>query len=132
MSESALQARIDKGEVRAADLVWREGTKEWRRADDVFEFHHEPRRRRRRRRRDGDQSQGGLVCGIIACICGGVAFVFCPIVLGLAGIVLGIVSVSISENKTIGIVGIAISGVGMVVGMVLSFLLWSAMGFGPF
>ena len=56
------------------------------------------------------------------------AILFCPIVFGLAGLVLGIVSVAISRNKGPGIFGIIISILGMILGFILGIALMASRG----
>src|SRR5688572_12537182 len=71
LSETELRARIGDDSVRPTDEVWTDGMKSWRPADELFEFEvdDEPRpRRKRRRRRREDPNNGGMVCGILACI----------------------------------------------------------------
>lgn len=51
-------------------------------------------------------------------LCGGVAFLFCPPLFGIAGVVPGIIGVSMSNNKLLGAIGIVLSIIGSVVGMV--------------
>jgi hypothetical protein len=65
------------------------------------------------------ESSTGRTCSILSIIFGAVAFLFCPIVFGLAGFVLGIIGVVQSKNKTAGVIGIVLSVVGTVVGMIL-------------
>jgi hypothetical protein len=60
---------------------------------------------------------------VLSCIFGGIALLLCPPLFGLAGLVLGIVSVCLSRNKTLGIVGIVASVLGTVLGMILGFAL---------
>jgi hypothetical protein len=64
----------------------------------------------------------GRTCGILSIIFGGVGLLPCEIV-GLARLVLGIVSVSITKNKTLGTVGIIVSVVGIVMSIVIGVLL---------
>ena len=128
ISEGELRRLIRDGEVRSWDEIWTEGMKEWAPADEYFEFDDEPRpRRRKRRRRANTSGDPGFVCGVLACVFGGIAFIFCPLLLGLAGIVLGIISVCISKDKTIGIVGLVISVAGLIIGMILGVIVWSSL-----
>jgi hypothetical protein len=69
-------------------------------------------------------SSAGLVCSILSCVFGGIAFLCFPPVFGLAGLVLGIIGVCLSRDKGIGIVGIVLSVVGTVLGMALGMILW--------
>ena len=67
---------------------------------------------------DGEGS-GGKVCGVLSCVFGGVSFIpFCFLPLfSLAGMTLGIVSLSISKNKALGVVGTVLSVLGVAAGV---------------
>jgi hypothetical protein len=65
------------------------------------------------------ESEGGRICSILSCVFGGIAFLFCPPLFGIAGLALGIVGVSISRDRVLGVLGILLSVAGMFVGMVL-------------
>jgi hypothetical protein len=69
-------------------------------------------------------SAAGLVCSILSCVFGGIAFLCFPPFFGLAGLVLGIVGVCLGRDRGIGVVGIVLSVVGTVVGMALGFIVW--------
>ena len=73
---------------------------------------------------DRTASQGnGLSIG--AMVCGGIALLFFPIILGPIGIILG--AVALSRKEPWGGIGLAVAGVGMVAGMVLGIIMWSSM-----
>jgi hypothetical protein len=86
------------------------------------DFDEEPRYRRGQR---GPQSNSsaGTVCSVLSVIFGCVAFLLCPPLFGMAGLVLGIVGTIISPNKAVGVVGIVLSVIGTIVGMIVGFLL---------
>lgn len=54
---------------------------------------------------------------IAGIICGGIAFLFLPIILGPAGLVLGAVGKSKGEDKAV--LALIVSGLGLVIGMIL-------------
>lgn len=72
-----------------------------------------------RRPRQEPESQGGQICGILSVVFGGVSLLFCPIVFGLAGIVLAIISLSLSRSKVLGTIGLIISAICFLVGIYL-------------
>jgi hypothetical protein len=76
-----------------------------------------------RRGREQQESPAGSVCSILSVIFGGIAFLLCPPLFGLAGLTLGIIGTVLSQNKTLGIIGIVLSVVGTIFGMMLGFLL---------
>jgi predicted Zn finger-like uncharacterized protein len=90
--------------------------------DDDFDDDDYQRPRRRRRRRD-EQNSGGHVCSILSCVFGGIAFLVCPPIFGIAGLVLGIIGVCLSRDKTLGSIGIVVSALGMIFGMALGIAL---------
>lgn len=55
-------------------------------------------------------------------VCGAVSFLFFPIILGPAGLILGAIGKSKGEAKAV--VAMAVSGVGLVVGMILGAYMW--------
>lgn len=59
-------------------------------------------------------SNGFSIAGII---CGAIAFLFFPIVLGPVGLVLGAVGKSKGEDKAV--LALIVSGLGLVIGMIL-------------
>lgn len=87
--------------------------------EDYQEDHYE---RRPGRRRNEALSQAGQVCSILSIIFGAVAFLFCPLLFGLAGFVLGIVGTVLSENKAPGVIGIILSVVGTIGGVILGII----------
>lgn len=65
-----------------------------------------------------EKDQTATVLGILSICFGAVSFLFCPLIFGLAGVVLGIISIAIGRKKTLGIIGLSISAVGTVVGLI--------------
>jgi hypothetical protein len=144
---SKLQALVKTGSIRPTDFVWQQGMPQWTQVAHVnvlfastsvfsgpaprppllveapfsppmspmqqsnFEGPHEPFQ---------NESRAGKVCSILSVVFGGVAFIFCPPLFGLAGLVLGIRGVVLSKNKALGIVGIVLSVIGAVVGMFIA------------
>jgi hypothetical protein len=49
---------------------------------------------------------------------GCVAFLLCPPLFGLAGLILGILGTVLSENKALGVLGIVLSVLGTICGMI--------------
>ncbi len=66
-----------------------------------------------------EESDSGLICSIVSIVCGCIAFLLLPPLFGLAGIGAGIAGTMLCNAKTLGIIGIALSFWGMVVGMVI-------------
>lgn len=64
------------------------------------------------------------VLSIIGIVMGGIAFLFCPILFGPAGLILG--GIAMARKERLAVVALIVSGCGMVVGFVLGFLVWSA------
>lgn len=62
-------------------------------------------------------SNGFSIAGIV---CGAVAFLFFPIILGPAGLVLG--AVGMSKKESLGWVALVVSGAGLVIGMLLGII----------
>jgi hypothetical protein len=62
-------------------------------------------------------ANAGNVLSIIAMVCGGIALLFCPILLGPAGIALGIIGKR--RGESLATVAIAVAAVGMVVGFII-------------
>jgi uncharacterized membrane protein len=62
-------------------------------------------------------AQAGNLLSIIGMVCGAVALLFCPILLGPAGIVLGIIGKR--RGESLGTVTIAVAAAGMIIGMVI-------------
>lgn len=56
-------------------------------------------------------------------ICGAIAFLFFPIVLGPVGLILGAVAKSKGEDKAV--IALVVSAVGMVVGFIIGAILWT-------
>ena len=61
---------------------------------------------------------------IAGTICGAVAFLFCPVLLGPAGLILGVVAKSKGEPRAN--IALIVSGLGLVVGVLLGILVFSA------
>jgi hypothetical protein len=80
-----------------------------------------------RRRQRQPESSAGRTCSILSVIFGCIAFLLCPPLFGLAGLILGIIGVANSEDKGLGTVGIVVSVIGAIVGMFLSFPVWRGM-----
>ncbi len=59
-------------------------------------------------------SNGFSIAGIV---CGAIAFLFFPIVLGPVGLILGAVGKSKGEDKAV--IALVVSGLGLVIGMIL-------------
>ncbi len=74
---------------------------------------------------DDGRSQSGRVCSILSVVFGCVAFLLCPPLFGLAGLVLGIIGAVQSEKKTLAVVGIVLSIIGTIVGMIIGVALMS-------
>jgi hypothetical protein len=70
-------------------------------------------------------SSPGSTFSTIGIICGVVAFLFFPIVFGPAGLILGAVAKSKGEEKAV--VALVVSGLGLVVGMFLGFVVFANM-----
>ena len=69
------------------------------------------------------QAAGGSnVLSILAIVMGGIAFLFLPVVFGPIGIILGIIATVRKER--LGVVGLVVSVLGLVVGMLLGYLAW--------
>jgi hypothetical protein len=128
VSEERMRELIRTGELESRDMVWCSGMRSWTPARDQFSFRgrrrdyddddeddYDDRELRIRRRPQNSNS----VCSLLSCIFGGIAFLLCPPIFGLAGLILGIIGVSTEKNKALGTVGIVLSAVGMVVGMIL-------------
>jgi hypothetical protein len=73
----------------------------------------------------GTDNPAGRVCSILSIIFGGVAFLLFPPFFGVAGLTLGIIGTVLSRNKVLGIVGISVSAVGMIIGMILGAMVTS-------
>lgn len=59
----------------------------------------------------------GNLLSIIGMVCGGVALLFCPILLGPAGIVLGVIAKR--RGESLATIAIAVAAVGMVLGFAI-------------
>jgi hypothetical protein len=70
---------------------------------------------------------GGRTCSILSICCGGVAFLFCPVAFGPAGVVLGIIGICLSRQKALGIIGVVLSIVGTIVGMIIGMMVGEMM-----
>jgi hypothetical protein len=91
--------------------------------DDDEDFEDERPRRRRRRsadyiRESSERESGpGFVCALMSVTGGSIGIVLCPMVICLASLVLGIIGIVLCRNKTLAIIGTAISGVGLLIGV---------------
>jgi uncharacterized protein YacL len=65
---------------------------------------------------------GFSVAGII---CGAIAFLFFPIVLGPIGLILGAIGKSKGEEKAV--VAMVVSALGLVIGLILGFLVFASL-----
>lgn len=72
---------------------------------------------------EGGGRNNGFSIGAMAC--GGIAFLFFPIVLGPVGIVLA--SIGLSKKESLAPVGITVAILGTVIGMYLGMLAWAEM-----
>lgn len=63
---------------------------------------------------------------IIGIVCGAVGFLVCPLILGIAGLVLG--GVARSKNEPLANVALIVSGIGLVGGLVLGLLVYNTVG----
>lgn len=63
---------------------------------------------------------------IIGIVCGAIAFLFCPFILGIAGLVLG--GVAKSKNEPLANVALIVSGLGLVGGIIISVVVLNSMG----
>jgi DNA-directed RNA polymerase subunit RPC12/RpoP len=118
-SEEDMRRRARKGDLRRKDPVWTAGMAGWQPAEDYFSFPPvtPPSAPPARQLPTEEASPGGRVCGVLSIIFGGVAFLpFCPWLFGLAGLILGIISLCICSNKTLGAIGTPLSAVGMMAG----------------
>jgi hypothetical protein len=66
--------------------------------------------------------QASNVLSIIGIVCGALAFLFFPILLGPAGIVLGVIG--LTRKERLAWVATAVSGAGLIIGMILGILVW--------
>ncbi len=64
---------------------------------------------------------------ISSLVCGIVSFLFCPIVFGILGIVLACISMKDEEARPTAVVGLWVSIIGMIAGLLISFLVFGAM-----
>ena len=64
------------------------------------------------------------VLSIIGIVLGGIAFLFCPILFGPAGLILG--GIAMAKKERLAVVALIVSACGTVVGFVLGYLVWSA------
>ena len=62
-------------------------------------------------------ANSGNVLSIIAMVCGAIALLFCPILLGPAGIVCGVVAKK--RGESLATIGISVAAAGMVLGFVI-------------
>lgn len=65
----------------------------------------------------------GMVEGIISIACAVVAFIFIPVVFGTLGIVLGVIALK-KGQKALGLIGIILSSIFLVMGLIFSILLY--------
>jgi hypothetical protein len=65
-------------------------------------------------------ASSGKVLSIIAMVCGAIALLFCPILLGPAGIVCGVVAKK--RGESLATIGISVAAAGMILGFILGAL----------
>jgi hypothetical protein len=121
-SDSPPDARRRSGEPFKLQDRGRSARRSSRSRYDDYEDDEEDYLPRRRPRRQGETG-AGKVCSILSVIFGGVAFVLCPPIFGLAGLILGIVGTSLSKDKSLGILGMCLSVAGTIVGMIIGMAL---------
>lgn len=136
LSGDGLVALLRGGQLNLATNVWTDGMAAWQQAGTIPElvakgaavalaaqpYMAQPQSAYATMPTQKEGS-GGRTCGILSIIFGAVALLLCPPLFGLAGLVLGIVSVSISRNKRLGTIGIIVSVIGIVLGMIIGVLL---------
>lgn len=68
-----------------------------------------------------------MVLGIVSIACGVVGFILCPIVFGGGGLACGIIGLVRRDgrSKVLPIIGIAVSGISIPIGMVIGFIVAS-------
>src|SRR5262245_7341268 len=135
MSEQAMEQLARQGVIREDDLVWGPGLEGWCRASRCFSFYR-PREEEaeaplvRRYRPTPESERAAQVCGVLACIFGGVALLCFPLIFGLPGLVPGIISVCPGRHKRLGLAGIVVSVVCVsvvcaIVGLVIGVPMWT-------
>ena len=67
----------------------------------------------------------GSTFSVVGIICGAIAFLLLPIVFGPVGLIFGAVAKSKGEEKAV--VALVVSGLGLVVGMMLGYLVFASM-----
>jgi hypothetical protein len=67
-------------------------------------------------------TQTSNVLSIIGIVCGAIAFLFFPILLGPAGIILGVIG--LTRKERLAWVATAVSAAGLIIGMILGMLVW--------
>jgi len=67
---------------------------------------------------------GGNGFSIAGIICGAIAFLFFPILLGPLGLILGAIGKSKGEDKAV--IALVVSGLGLVIGMILGAIIGAA------
>ena len=72
-----------------------------------------------------EQKQSNTL-SIIGIVCGAFSLIFCPFVLGIAGLVLG--GVAKSKNEPLAKVALIVSAIGLVGGIILNAILLNTMG----
>jgi hypothetical protein len=60
-------------------------------------------------------------CSILSVVFGSIAFCLLPPVFGLAGLILGVVGICLSKEKTVPIIGVSLSVTGAIGGMILGY-----------
>jgi hypothetical protein len=115
-SEPAMQRRAAEGDLGLKDPVWTEGMQGWEPAHHHFQFPSSVLRPTLPHS-EAEVSPAGRVCGILSIIFGSVGFLLCPWVFSLAGLVLGIFSLSTCSHKKLGTIGTVLSAVSLLLGL---------------
>ena len=63
----------------------------------------------------------GMIHGILSIICAATAVLFFPLIFGITGIILGSLAFK-KGSKALGLVGIILSAVSMIIGLILGYL----------
>ena len=138
---SALIDMIVRGGLDGSTMVWKAGMPSWAPITSVAELAgyvvrrapqappspvapsraYEPapsRANETRRAVSLDNDHGKTLCRL-SIVFGAIAFLFLPPFIGGAGLICGIVGVVKSKDKTLGTIGIIVSALGIVVGMII-------------
>jgi len=72
----------------------------------------------------GSSKAGKTLC-VLSIVFGAIAFLLLPPFIGGAGLICGIIGVLKSEDKALGIIGIVVSVLGIIVGMIIGYAMWA-------